>query len=380
MQVVREKIRQSLQSTLESSSKDDSRTIGDRINENVTNFIFGDVFDESDKDDPTRPDETWLSQYFEHVDAFVRGGAGYAVFDVEYTGSVSETFSNDVEDSGIQSTLQAITGSTRSIKFNLGGLSAGDGIIGQMIDEVIGGLKAFFTNAASSVTFGLSNIIPALLGGGFIDVPKRWSNSSARVATLSYQTKLISPYGNPVSQLQKIYIPLCMLMAGALPLATGKQSYTSPFLCSIYNRGKQIVKLGIISSLTISRGTSNLGFTDDGRALAVDVNFEVMDLSSVMSMPIDTGGFFGIDMTLDEDHLLSTYLSTLSGRDLTSIQYAGYGIRVNIAKRWLRYSQSISPASFGTAFGPFAKGLFSPAVFGPAAIPSPVDVYVKTPQ
>jgi hypothetical protein len=83
-----------------------------------------------------------------------------------------------------------------------------------------------------------------------------------------------------------IYIPLAMIMAGALPLATGKQSYTSPFLCEVHDRGRLLTRLGIIDSLSITRGTSNLGFNNVGKAMSMEISFSVLDLSSIMSMPI----------------------------------------------------------------------------------------------
>jgi hypothetical protein len=99
----------------------------------------------------------------------------------------------------------------------------------------------------------------------------------------------VSPYGNPVSQIINLYIPLAMLLAGALPLAKGRQSYTPPFICEVYDRGRCQSPLAIIDSLSVTRGTGNLGFTNEGRALGIDVTFTVADLSSLVYLPISQG-------------------------------------------------------------------------------------------
>jgi hypothetical protein len=82
---------------------------------------------------------------------------------------------------------------------------------------------------------------------------------------------------------------VAMLLAGALPLATGAQSYTAPFICELYDRGRAQIRLGVIDSLQITRGTSNLSFDDNGNAMAIDVTFTVLDLSNLVYLPITQG-------------------------------------------------------------------------------------------
>ena len=54
-------------------------------------------------------------------------------------------------------------------------------------------------------------------------------------------------------------VPLSMLLAGALPKSTGKHSYDAPFLVEIYDKGKAQTRLGIIDSISITRGVGRLG-------------------------------------------------------------------------------------------------------------------------
>jgi hypothetical protein len=129
----------------------------------------------------------------------------------------------------------------------------------------------------------------SLGGSAFVDIPKHWTSASAELGRSTYTVQLRSAYGNPVSQLMNLYLPLAMLLAGALPLATGPQSYTSPFICELYDRGRRQVRLGIIDSLQITRGVGNLGFDDQGNAMGIDVSFSVLDLSNLIYLPISQG-------------------------------------------------------------------------------------------
>ena len=124
----------------------------------------------------------------------------------------------------------------------------GGGNIAAGVDNVIGAAKDFVSGALNGMSFGLSNILQSIFGGAYIDMPNKWEDSESNLANVSYSMTLISPYNNPISQLQNIYIPLAMLMAGALPLGTGRSSYTSPFICSCFDRGVQHIRLCIITS------------------------------------------------------------------------------------------------------------------------------------
>jgi hypothetical protein len=132
---------------------------------------------------------------------------------------------------------------------------------------------------------GLSGIAAAA-GAAYVDIPKMWESSSASLPRMDFTMSLRSPYGNKISRLVNLYLPLSMLLAGALPLSTGKQSYTSPFLCEVYCKGRGQTRLGIIDSMTVTRGAGNTGWTQEGEPLGIDISFSVIDLSTIMSVPI----------------------------------------------------------------------------------------------
>jgi len=248
--------------------------------------------------------------------AIFKDGAEFATFRVDHTGSVEESFQSSTGETDIAQKFNSASAQGRAAKFSL----FGGNIDGGPIDAVKNGLGSIIEGGISGIPFIGSTIMPALkagAGAAYADIPEYWQNSSASMPRMSYTMQLVAPYGNPLSQMINIYIPLCMILAGALPLSTGKQSYTSPFLCQVFDQGRCQTRLGIIDSLQITRGVSNLGFNKKKQAMAIDVSFTVKDLSTVLHMPIATG--FALDPLegiFDEDTIFTDYISVLASNNL----------------------------------------------------------------
>lgn len=302
--------------------------------------------DPSEKGGGQQKDPGFFKDIVDALDAEFRDGSQYAIFKVDHTGSVSESFSNSTVESTLSSKLNSASSEVREARFNF----AEGNIAGETVQAVIGAAKDVAAGALSGATFGFSDAILGLAGSGYIDIPKHWQSSTASLPRSSYTMQLISPYGNPMSQIMNIDIPLAMILAASLPLSTGKQSYTSPFLCEIYDRGRSQIRLGMIESLSITRGTSNLAFNLKGNAMAVDVTFTVTDLSSIMHMPVSPGKLFEADMTLDEDNILSDYLAVLAGQDLYTQAYAFPKAKLALAKRIQATKKLTSPGYWASMF------------------------------
>jgi hypothetical protein len=210
-------------------------------------------------------------------------GGAFASFRVNYTGSVSESFSSSHSPSSIQDKINSTSANARNMKFDMAGGNVGDGAVAGVIQGVLG--------AASDVVAGVADSLhisglAALAGSALVDIPHKWDGSTSNLPRGNYTMELRSPYGNPVSQMINLYIPLCMVLATGLPLATGKGSYTSPFVSEFYDRGRCQTRYGMVESITVTRGVGNLGFNREGNAMGIDVSFSIVDLSSVLYMPI----------------------------------------------------------------------------------------------
>lgn len=311
-----------------------------------------------------RKDNSWFQEFTNHFDSEFRDGSEFAVFKVEHTGPVSESFTNSTAESALSQKMNDVSSQFRQARFSLadGNIIGG---VGEAIGGILGGAKDVVMGALDGATFGFSNLIAGLAGSGYMDIPNNWQSSSASLPRSSYTIKLISPYNNPISRMQNIIIPLSMLLAGTLPLSTGKQSYTSPFLCQIFDRGRSQKRLAIIESLSITRGTSNLPFDLRGNALAIDVSFTVVDLSSIMHMPLSTGKLLQTDMTLDEDNILADYLAVLAGQDIYTQIYPMPKAKLTVAKKIMQVNKLTSPAYWSSLFHESAtSGMMQYMTFG----------------
>ncbi len=251
-------------------------------------------------------------------------GAGWVTFRVDYGGSVSESFSNSARESDIASTVNSASNTAKSSRFTF--------MDGNLTDGMIGGIVSAAQSIINGTLEGLHlSGLSVFAGAAFVDIPKHWDSSSCNLPRSDYTIELRSPYGNKLSRFQNLIVPLCMLLAGGLPLSTGPASYTSPFLCELYAQGRNQIRLGIIDSLSITRGTGNCGFTKNNEPLGIDISFSVLDLSSIMHMPISPGnspldiisnlGRETASRLIAEDSIFNDYMSVLSSLNMAEQIY-----------------------------------------------------------
>lgn len=247
---------------------------------------------------------------WKHIMAEFNDGSQFATFRVDATGPTNESFNSSTRESDLGNKMNSISAQNRALSYSF----AGGNIDGGILNAITSAAGALVGAAIDSLNVGG---FLQLAGAAFVDIPQSWDNSSVNLPSMSYTMQLVSPYGNTISQMQNILIPMAMILAGSLPISTGKQSYTSPFLCEVYDQGKAQTRLGIIDSVTFSRGTSNLGFNKRKQFLAMDVTFNIKDLSSIMHMPLNTG--FSLNPMkgmFDEDTIYTDYLHVLSAATL----------------------------------------------------------------
>ena len=317
----------------------------------------GFVHDFNKKDKKLTKERSWIDQFTQTFDSVVHDGGLSAIFQVDYVGTLTESFSNDVRDIETGGMLKSVASGAQDMKFNFSG-----GNVGGPIDTgaIMSGVKEFLMGAANGVSMGLTNVLATVFGDAYIDIPKRWGDSSASFPTVTYNTKLACVYGNDFSRMQSIGIPLCMLIAGALPLSVGKSSYASPFLCSVTSQGVQNIKLGMITSLSITRGTTNLPFTKTRKPLGVDVSFTVTDFSTLVAAPVTKGIFSDLlKFGMDDASPMGRYLATLAGRDIQTDKYSLNKLGMRLARARANLYSVVSPSRVGSAIGSVLNGPLS---------------------
>ena len=302
--------------------------------------------------------DSFFNKFLKSIQSTIHDGAQHAIFQVEYMGSVSESFSNDTGEIQSGSMLKAAANGMRDMKFSLAGGNMG---MGFDLGSVIGAVKDFAIGGLNSITFGLGNVISTLLGDQYIDMPKIWTDSSVSLPGAQFNIKLRTPYGNVFSRYQNLYIPLSMLLAGTLPLSTGPASYTSPFLCSMHCQGINNIKLGMITSLQITRGTTNLPYTRSSRPLGIDVSFTVTDFSNIVTAPVSSSIFADIFMSgYDDEGPLGRYIATIAGRDIQTFKYYSNRLGRRLARIGANIESALSPYRWGVGTGN--------AILAPAAL------------
>lgn len=289
---------------------------------------------EKDKNPPAffKDPDSWISSklsgFKEYLDAEFQDGAAFATFRVDHTGPVQESFTNTTRSNDLGQKINSMSAQGRAVSFSF---AQGNLIPG--MDEVLAGIKGFAAGALDTLNLGG---LLSLAGSAYTDIPEGWENAVANLPSMNYSVRLQAPYAHPVSRLQFEIIPLCMFLGLALPHAAGRASYTQPFLCEVYDPGKAISRLCIVSSLQITRGVANLGFTKNKHFRGVDINIVFKDLSSIMYMPLDTS--FSIDPFKQinaHDSTYSDYMSVLGASKLGAQIYRGQKLKLR-AKNWVR--------------------------------------------
>lgn len=254
-------------------------------------------------------------------------GSDFISWRIDHQGTISESFSNSTRDSDIASKINGMSSSARSARFSF---SEGETGIGPLdaVKSMVGGLVSGMLDSIH-----LSGLL-SLAGSAFVHIPKQWDGSSVNMPSASYTIQLRTPYGNKLSRFTNLYVPLACLLAAALPLSSGPQAYTSPFLCQLYYRGRNQIKLGMITSLSVSRGEGNLGWNKDNECLGIDVSFEVTDLSQIMAAPIDSGWSIlkpwkGL---LPEDNAFYDYMAVLGNLSLADQIYTFRRLALNLTR------------------------------------------------
>lgn len=269
-------------------------------------------------------------------------GSAFVCFRVNSTGEVSESFSNSTTKSALEDKINGMASAARSTNFSFSG-----GKLAGLVDGALSQVKDFVGGVADQ--FNIAGL--AVLGGAaLVDIPEHWESSSASLPNQSYTISLVSPYGNALSQLFSMYIPLFMILAGALPRSTGKQSYTSPPLVQLFDKGKQQTRLGMFDSVSVRRGVTNLPFNKHMQAMGIEVTFSIKDLSSIMHIPISEGFSFNPTKGIfDEDTVFSDYMGVLAGLDLDDQIYPFRKFFLNLT-RWSTNWRSWTSASHVASF------------------------------
>lgn len=226
----------------------------------------------------------------------------YTCFYTDASSTKSEDFSNSTTESTIASKVNGYSDLAKEARFILGASTGNK--VAFLEEENIGDMEAKIDEIAdqylngSKIFSDLGKDFAVIAAGGKLIFPEIWSDSEFS-QSFDVNLKLRCPCPNLVSWFLDIMVPLNMLIAYVMPRAPyGKNTlgkdfdaisnaYMSPFLVRAFYRGLFNCDMGIVTSLSIQKGSQG-SWTLGGLPTEVDVSMTIKDLYNVMVMSSDS--------------------------------------------------------------------------------------------
>jgi len=236
----------------------------------------------------------------------------------------SETFSNSTQQHPLVEQYNQMYEESNANTMKGIGVNGAQDVLANGLDtmnNVLGfGLqkgKDFANNQFAKL--GLSSEAGMVAGGlGRFMLPEIWSDSTFD-KSYSISIKLRSPYGHRLSIFENEFVPLAFLIGMTAARKIGLQSYTNPFYVKMFAKGLFSVPMGMITSLSISRGEDSNDRTVEGFFRTTNVNISVKDMLPTMCVGVG-GGEMSI---MNASNLgMNNYIFTLCGIDF--VERANY--------------------------------------------------------
>lgn len=270
----------------------------------------------------------WQSEMNEDFKSFF-SAAENLVFYLDGMTSVSESYSNDTTESSLASQINGYSDTANELKFLFG---------------ESGGLMETLYNSGTEITTSLSQSLAGVFGsigggivqsladkgvntilnGGKIIFPEIWSNSH-NDKSYSIDIKLRSPDHDSLSIFLNVLKPYCRILALVLPRLMGEDDddpnnilnpngYGSPFLVKAYCKGMFNIDMGIISSMSVTKG-AECCWNDDGLPTQIDISLDIKDLYNVLVMSSGDKTSAVVNNTSYMD-----YLANMAGLNLAQME------------------------------------------------------------
>ena len=235
--------------------------------------------------------------------------------------SYSESFSNSTVPSQLLSKINGLSEIGREINLIAGNF--GGGALGKLADTFGNGeggntsaeIQSKIANIASGAGGGggISGILgeifsgaTTLIAGGHLMFPEIWSDSQYS-RDLSFSIKLVSPDNDKISLYHNIIVPLLHIIAFTAPHNVDVNGYISPFLVKVYYKGMFNCDLGIINTVSITKGGEG-NWNQSGIPTVVDVNINIKELYSQFTISNNNE-----DTTFYDNLQLMDYVGNLCG-------------------------------------------------------------------
>jgi len=237
---------------------------------------------------------SWQDNNNEEIHRILNYKGGMAFY-INSDTQIGDSFSNSTGQSAIAGKVNGISEMGREINFLMGTSSA---MAGQQFDafgqekalgrsqenkdSMTGKILGASGGSVSNLIGGIMSGVNTVIAGGKLIFPEIW-NDSQFSRDYSVHLKLISPDCDDYSIYLNIIVPILHLVGFVCPRSVGPNGYVSPFLVRGSYKGLFNCDMGIISSMSITKGQEG-SWTASGLPTIVDVNFTIKELYGTMAI------------------------------------------------------------------------------------------------
>lgn len=268
-------------------------------------------------------------------------------FYMDSMNTINDNFSNNTTESMLSSKMNSFSDLGREAGFLLGaGFGAKLSVfstedynqtlsqINKVIDDMLGG-----NNIIKRISTGFSTVAT----GGKLVFPEIWSDSDFS-RSYDINIKLRSPDHDSLSLFLNVIVPYIHIICFTAAQQLGPNGYQSPFLVRAFSKGLMNVDMGIITSLSASKGKEG-AWNADGIPTEMDVSITIKDLYNQMYIS-QAADFANVGQLMNNTAYLD-YLCNMAGVNLNKPE-----ITRLLELYVLLYSNSITstPSKIWTSF------------------------------
>lgn len=273
-------------------------------------------------------DRSWAGDIFDLARTAAYGGMDGITWRVDgAAGPTTDSLSNSHAQSPMASKFNSVVKAANDFRFDIAGGATGidivDGVVNMIKDSAIGALSGTV----------IGNIPLALVNNSYIKIADHWDGSTASLHKENYSIYFNCNYAHPYEQIMKIWVPFALFLPLVAPFSSGAASYTSPFMCKAFCQGRSIIRTGMVDQATLTWGAGPRGWTRDRKPLNLRIDFSIVDLDPIISVPIDRS------ISLLEVPNLSGLAGKLFTDDTAYNNFLGRITGTNFLDTFLKYSR-----------------------------------------
>ena len=302
-------------------------TAGSRVKEKVDDINLNKIYNDN-PDGESPPRDEAAKSILDVINDIRDLDEWYTDFYISPNIGYSETFTNDTKESMMAGVVKGASEFSKEIAFLLSaGAAQNLGDSQQALNETLRDLTGSLTGGTGIINRMMSGITTIISGANLV-FPKIWTDSHYS-RSFNIEIDLKTPYGNPESIFTDILVPMAHWICLAAPRQASINTYGAPFLIKFNIPGFCAVDMGIVNSLTITKGGDGSAWSTDGLPLEVHLSISIEDLYTQMAMGRinfisfkDAYNFFWNDSYLD-------FIATTSG---VNMQQTSQKRKIELAK------------------------------------------------